>query len=91
MLIEVGPYRYSRNPMLTGIFIMLFGIGVLMSSAFLMFVFTPLFIVLNTVELKYIEEPELEKRLGEPYVRYKKRVPMFFPKFRPKKRQRIVA
>jgi protein-S-isoprenylcysteine O-methyltransferase Ste14 len=86
-LVEAGPYRYSRNPMLTGIFIILFGIGVLMNSAFLMFVFTPLFIVLNTVELKYIEELELEKRLGEPYVRYKKRVPMFFPKFRPKKRQ----
>jgi protein-S-isoprenylcysteine O-methyltransferase Ste14 len=30
-------------------------------------------------ELKAIEEPELEKRLGKDYVEYKKRVPMFFP------------
>jgi len=36
-------------------------------------------------ELKYIEEPELERRMGEPYIQYKKLVPMFFPKFRPKK------
>ena len=84
-LVETGPYRYSRNPMLTGIFIILFGIGILMSSIFLMFLFTPLFIVLNAIELKYIEEPELERRLGEPYVQYKKRVPMFFSKLRPKK------
>jgi protein-S-isoprenylcysteine O-methyltransferase Ste14 len=90
-LVETGPYRYSRNPMLTGIFIILFGIGILMNSTFLMFVFTPLFIVLNALELKYIEEPELEKRLSEPYVQYKKRVPMFFPKFRSKKKQGIMA
>jgi protein-S-isoprenylcysteine O-methyltransferase Ste14 len=85
-LVEAGPYRYSRNPMLTGVFIILFGIGVFMSSTFLIFLFTPLFIVLNAIELKYIEEPELERRLGEPYVQYKKRVPMFFPKLRPKKK-----
>jgi len=36
----------------------------------------------NAIELKYIEEPELEIRLGEPYVQYRKRVSMFFPKIR---------
>jgi protein-S-isoprenylcysteine O-methyltransferase Ste14 len=81
-LVVAGPYRYSRNPMMTGIFLMLFGIGVFIHSTILMFVFTPLFIFLNAIELKYIEEPELEMRLGEPYVQYKKRVPMFFPKIR---------
>jgi protein-S-isoprenylcysteine O-methyltransferase Ste14 len=33
------------------------------------------------IELKAIEEPELEMRLGEAYREYKKRVPMFFPRF----------
>lgn len=86
-LVEFGPYRYSRNPMLTGLFLLLFGLGALMNSAFLMFVFTPLFIAFNWLELKHIEEPELEKRLGEPYVQYRKRVPMFFPRIKPRKRQ----
>jgi protein-S-isoprenylcysteine O-methyltransferase Ste14 len=27
------------------------------------------------------EDPELEKRLGSEYAEYKRRVPMFFPKF----------
>ena len=74
-LVDTGPYAVIRNPMLTGVFLVLFGIGVLLGSFCLMFVFTPLFIVLNVWELKCIEEPELEKRLGQAYVEYKKRVP----------------
>ena len=74
-LVDTGPYAVIRNPMLTGVFLVLFGIGVLLGSFCLMFVFTPLFIVLNVWELKCIEEPELEKRLGQAYVEYKKRAP----------------
>jgi protein-S-isoprenylcysteine O-methyltransferase Ste14 len=79
-LIDSGPYRYSRNPMVTGIFFMLLAAGIYWGSFFLLFVSAPLFMALNVIELKQIEEAELEKRLGEPYLKYKKRVPMFFPK-----------
>ena len=78
-LVTDGPYRYARNPMLTGIFIQLFGLGILGNSLTLILFFTPLFILVNYWELKRVEEPELEKRLGKEYVDYKKRVPMFFP------------
>jgi protein-S-isoprenylcysteine O-methyltransferase Ste14 len=81
-LIKTGPYAYVRNPMLTGIFALLFGFGVLLGSASLLIVFTPLFILINVWELKFIEEPELVKRLGEDYIEYRKRTPMFFPHFR---------
>ncbi|MFC1561329.1 methyltransferase family protein [Candidatus Latescibacterota bacterium] len=84
-LVVSGPYAFTRNPMLTGLFAVLFGIGILISSISLMFIFTPLFILLNLIELKYIEEPELEKRLGEPYMDYKKRIPMFIPRFKAKR------
>lgn len=50
-----------------------------LQSISLVFIFTPLFILLNVLELKAIEEPELEKRLGKVYVEYKKGVPMFIP------------
>ena len=40
----------------------------------------PLFIFLNAWELKAVEEPELVKRLGQAYVEYRRRTPMFFPK-----------
>ena len=78
-LVTTGPYAYVRNPMLTGVFVLLFGLGVLFRSISLVFIFTPLFILLNVWEVKAVEELELEKRLGKDYVEYKKRVPMFIP------------
>jgi len=78
-LVATGPYAHVRNPMLTAVFILLFGLGILFNSVSLVFIFTPLFILLNVLELKAIEEPELEKRLGKEYIEYKKRVPMFIP------------
>jgi protein-S-isoprenylcysteine O-methyltransferase Ste14 len=65
--------------MLTGVFALLFGIGVLLGSTSLLVLFTPLFILINVWELKAIEEPELLKRLGQDYIEYRKRTPMFFP------------
>lgn len=78
-LVTAGPYTYIRNPMLSGIFILLFGIAFAFRSISLLFIFTPLFIVINVMELKAIEEPELEMRLGKDYLEYKKKTPMFFP------------
>jgi protein-S-isoprenylcysteine O-methyltransferase Ste14 len=78
-LVTTGPYAYVRNPMLAGVFALLFGIGVLLGSASLLVLFTPLFILINVWELKAIEEPELLKRLGQDYIEYRKRTPMFFP------------
>jgi protein-S-isoprenylcysteine O-methyltransferase Ste14 len=78
-LVTDGPYGYIRNPMLTGIFLLLFGIGFLLRSFVIVLIFTPLFILANVVEVKAIEEPELEMRLGEEYRRYRDMTPMFFP------------
>ena len=79
-LVSNGPYAYTRNPMLTGVFFLLFGIGFLLSSFSLVFVFTTLFILANYWELKVIEEPELLKRLEEEFRIYKEKTPMFFPR-----------
>jgi protein-S-isoprenylcysteine O-methyltransferase Ste14 len=83
-LVATGPYAYARNPMLSGAFILLFGLGLLIGSFSFAFIFTPLFIALNVWELKAIEEPELAKRLGEAYLEYKNKTPMFIPNFRQK-------
>jgi len=77
-LVCSGPYARVRNPMLSGLF--LFGLGLFFHSLSLIFIFTPLFILVNYLELKKIEEPELEKRLGRDYLEYKRKVPMFFPR-----------
>lgn len=81
-LVTTGPYAYVRNPMLTGVFIQFFGLGFLFRSISLVFIFTPLFVLLSVLELRAVEEPELEKRLGKEYLEYKKRVPMFIPRLK---------
>ena len=78
-LITDGPYAYSRNPMMTGLFILLAGIGILFRSATLVFIMTPMFVLISVLEFKYFEEPELEKRFGEEYSQYKKKTPMIIP------------
>jgi protein-S-isoprenylcysteine O-methyltransferase Ste14 len=79
-LVTSGPYSLSRNPMLTGVFLFLFGLGFAVSSVSLVLFFVPLFILVNVWELKEIEEPELVKRLGDEYAEYRKRTPMFIPR-----------
>ena len=83
-LVDSGPYRYARNPMLTGVFLLLFGIGFAIKSPSLVLVFTPLYALVNFWELKKIEEPELIKRLGEDYLTYRERTPMFIPGIGPR-------
>lgn len=83
-VVDTGPYRYARNPMLTGVFFLLFGIGLAIDSLSLVLVFTPLYIAANVWELKNIEEPELVRRLGDEYVAYRDRTPMFLPGSRPR-------
>jgi len=78
-VVDTGPYRYVRNPMLTGVFLILFGIGFGINSVSLVLFFTPLYVFLNIWELKHIEEPELIKRLGDEYIEYRKKTPMFIP------------
>jgi len=80
VLVVSGPYAHVRNPMLSGVFLFLFGLGLALQSLALLLIFTPLFIAINVLELKMIEEPELAMRLGQDYVNYREKTPMFFPK-----------
>lgn len=88
-LVVEGPYVWTRNPMLTGVFTGLFGLGALLHSFGMVFVSIPAYIVLHVVELKMVEEPELERRFGVSYSEYKRRVPMFWPRFWRRMKRRV--
>jgi protein-S-isoprenylcysteine O-methyltransferase Ste14 len=79
-LVTDGPYAYSRNPMMTGLFMVVAGVGILFGSISLTFIMTPLFVFMSILEFKYIEEPELMKRFGKEYAEYRKRTPIIIPK-----------
>lgn len=83
-LVTAGPYAYVRHPQAFSWFIIFFGLGLLFQSVSLVFIFTPLFVLISVLDARTIEEPELEKRFGKEWVEYKKNVPMFIPSLRKK-------
>jgi protein-S-isoprenylcysteine O-methyltransferase Ste14 len=78
-LVVNGLYRVVRNPMHLGWTVTLIGLALLMQSFTLLVIFIPLFILVHVVYLKSIEEKELEKKFGQAYLDYRRRVPMFIP------------
>ena len=81
-LVTSGLYSYVRHPMMSGVYLAILGLGMLLKSIMVVFIFTPVFILLSVLEIKMIEEPELEIRLGKAYLNYKKKTPMFIPKLK---------
>jgi protein-S-isoprenylcysteine O-methyltransferase Ste14 len=79
-LVTNGLYSVVRNPMHLGWTIVLIGLALLMQSFTLLVIFIPLFIAVHIIYLKFVEEKELEKKFGQAYLDYKKRVPMFVPR-----------
>lgn len=81
-LIVRGVYRHVRNPMHTGVFLVLFGEGLLLRSTWLL-VLVAAVVVLHLFYIPLIEERGLEKRFGEAYREYKRNVPRWLPRLTP--------
>jgi len=81
-LVIHGPYRFVRNPMISGVVITLFGeAGVLLSLPHL--AWAAAFLALNLLYMPLVEEPQLARRFGEPYREYRRNVPRLLPRLRP--------
>jgi len=77
-----GPYRYVRNPMISGVFFILFGeASVLLSRPHA--AWAAAFVALNMVFIPFVEEPQLERRFGDSYQEYRRHVRRFVPHLRP--------
>ena len=81
-LVVVGVYRHVRNPMITGMILILLGEAALFRSWPLL-AWAAVFWAGNLVYLPLVEEPGLEKRFGEPYRRFKANVPRWIPRWTP--------
>ncbi len=81
-LVVTGLYRYVRNPMITGVALVLLGeTAILQSPAHLAWALV--FISLNALLIPLFEEPQLARRFGEPYREYCRNVPRLVPRRRP--------
>jgi protein-S-isoprenylcysteine O-methyltransferase Ste14 len=81
-LIVEGPYKYCRNPMISGVFFMLVGEGLMLYSVNIL-VWAVSFFIINTIYFIFIEERELLQRFGGDYLKYKKHVPRWIPRLTP--------
>ena len=78
-LVVRGPYRYVRNPMISGVVFALFGEAlVLRSSAH--FLWAIIFLAVNFIYIPSLEETGLRQRFGEAYVEYCRHVPRLIPR-----------
>ena len=77
-LVIRGPYRYIRNPMITGVILILLGESILFNS-WLVFLWTLVFIVGNMIYFPYVEEKGLVARFGDAYREYRDQVPRWIP------------
>ena len=81
-LVLHGPYRYVRNPMISGVIFVLFGEAlVLLSKPHLEWAL--IFLVANFIYIPILEEPQLKRRFGGDYVEYCRNVPRLIPRLRP--------
>lgn len=81
-LVAVGPYRYVRNPMISGVAMMLAGEALLWRSGVLG-LWLCAFVLINHAYFLLSEEPGLERRFGEGYREYRAHVPRWIPRPRP--------
>jgi protein-S-isoprenylcysteine O-methyltransferase Ste14 len=81
-LIVRGVYRHVRNPMHTGVFLVLTGEGLLLRSTPLL-VLVAAIVLLHLLYIPLSEERGLERRFGEAYREYKRNVPRWIPRLTP--------
>lgn len=81
-LVSIGPYRYVRNPMISGVALMLAGQALFWGS-WILGLWVCLFIVINHIYFVLFEEPGLERRFKEQYRVYRENVPRWIPRLKP--------
>jgi len=81
-LVLHGPYRYVRNPMISGVIFILFGEALILISS-PQLTWALIFLAANMIWIPLFEEPQLERRFGDSYREYRRHVRRFIPRLQP--------
>jgi protein-S-isoprenylcysteine O-methyltransferase Ste14 len=81
-LVIKGMYAHVRNPMISGVLVVLIGESIAILSLNI-FIWTVIFFSINNLYFLIYEEPNLEKRFVDEYKEYKKNVPRWIPRLKP--------
>ena len=77
-----GIYRHVRNPMISGVLLVLLGEAAVLGSLSV-FAWFASWSLSNLIYMPVVEEPALERRFGEPYRVYRANVPRWIPRLTP--------
>jgi protein-S-isoprenylcysteine O-methyltransferase Ste14 len=78
-LVTEGPYGVVRNPMITAVLAVLIGEAAVLGSPGLV-IWCAAFLAINWIYFVVVEEPGLERRFGDEYRAYRRRVPRWIPR-----------
>ena len=81
-LVVRGPYRYVRNPMISGVLFFLFGEALVLRSL-PHTIWAVIFLFANIIWIPLYEEPDLLDLFGDDYREYRRHVRRFLPRLRP--------
>jgi protein-S-isoprenylcysteine O-methyltransferase Ste14 len=81
-LVVRGPYRYVRNPMISGVVMIVLGEAAVLRS-WPHAIWALVFFGMNAVWIPAFEEPQLAGRFGESYREYCRNVPRVIPRVTP--------
>jgi protein-S-isoprenylcysteine O-methyltransferase Ste14 len=80
-LVVMGPYRFSRNPMMLGGWVLGLGLALMLRSPSLL-VALGLIVIAGLVYVRVFEEPRLRKRFGAAYEEYARAAPRWIGLYR---------
>jgi protein-S-isoprenylcysteine O-methyltransferase Ste14 len=78
-LVVEGPYRRVRNPMITGVALVLLGEAAVLGSTAIL-VELAVFAAANALWMPLVEEPGMVRRFGPEYEEYRSSVPRWIPR-----------
>jgi len=84
-LVTEGIYSHVRNPMISGVLITLLGESLAVGSLGIL-AWAGFFFLINSAYFYFSEEKGLERRFGEEYIEYKRNVPRWLPRLKPRKK-----
>jgi protein-S-isoprenylcysteine O-methyltransferase Ste14 len=74
VLLDAGPYRFTRNPIYISFVIFYFGLAIMLTSAWMLVLLIPVLIILQRGVVER-EEAYLQSKFGEVCRKYQARVP----------------
>ena len=79
-LIQKGPYKIVRHPLYVSYLLILVGLSLILLIYWLLI--PAIFVIIGVYPTAKTEEEFLIQKYGEEYIKYKRNVGMFFPKFK---------